>query len=742
MSIERVDPIASIEEGEVTGRIQVDADGYEHFIPATPEDQARLEAYISEELEAAIKDSEAKWDAALKNRKAFNAMSDKDELLTIPICKRDALQQIAWTYNTLTRKKPIVSVTPDEPGEVEVIVPEEVTDPFGNKVVQPKTVTLTSEDEAKGLEDLLQFKLIKRQGFKKKLATVVSDCIKGETPTYLKVHYCRDYKTVKQREIVDEVIRDANGLPVFDGESFAKKKVIRVIDKRVPIGEAAKIDSVPVYNIAMVADALDPEEAPLVGEKKYMDTTALRAKISSGEYGLAPESGTPEFEVLIKARGSIYEGDKPAKELATITNSIANAPRGLHDVWHVKYYFPAKLIDIDPETGEEETRIEVLSLCSDFHRTARKALCAYLNPYWHGGRGLYPFFQRQSTHQFVGESTVEDVAPFQRLASAIFHSQLANARQANMKAYLVRRGSAAWAWLDKNEVRPGARIPFDDQQDVTPFQIGSDFRSMEPELSLVLSESARMSAVGDYDRGQANISRTSTSTFMASQESGKQQPSMVLDLMRDDLARALTAYVQVLQQFSPYGESIPFQDEKTKAAISKAVYFPREAITTQFGFTITASAEDQSQEAEFEQNMMVLQQIEMDNQSSAQLLALILAPGTPPPVQKLYTKMLARKQFALGNVIPRQDKDKFVLDTETVEEVLTALNQMMAQAQATGGMSDGSEGLPPAISGGDVSAPPGFAGDMAAVGGEPGLPADFGGAPPGALPPDFSGGGF
>lgn len=736
MQIDRHDIVASIESGEVSGRIQVDADGYEHFIPASPEDKARLDAYISEELEAAIKDSEETWNRALKNRKAFNAMSDRDELLTIPICKRDALQQIAWTYNTLTRKKPIVSVTPDEPGEMQVIVPQEVDDPFLGKRIEPKAMTLTSEDEAKGLEDLLQFKLLKRQDFKKKLATVVSDCIKGETPTYLKVHYCRDEKVVRQREIVEEPVRTEEGVTV------ATKKALRVVDKRVPIGESARIDCVPVYNIAMVADALDPEEAPLVGEKKYQDSTALRAKISSGEYNLAPAYGSEECEALLRRRGSVYDADSSSKGLASVSGSMANAPREMHDVWHVKFYFPAKLIDINPETGEEESRIEVLSLCGDYHRAARTALSAYLNPYWHGGRGLFPFFQRQSTHQFVGESTVEDVAPFQRLASAIFHSQLANARQANMKAYLVRRGSAAWSWFDQNEVRPGSRIPFDDEKDVQPYQIGSDFRSMEPELSLVFSEAARLTNVGDYDRNLANISRTSTSTFMASQESGKQQPSMVLDLMREGLSRVLTAYVQVLQQFSPYGEQIPFQDEKTKAAISKAVYFPREAITTQFGFTITASAEDQSQEAEFEQNMMLLQQIEEDNQSSAQLLALILQPGTPPPVQKLYTKMLARKQFALGNVIPRQDKEKYILDTETVEDVLAALNQMMAEAQSQGGMTDGTEGLPPADAGADVSASSGFPGDLAAVGGELGLPADFGGAPSGALPPDLDGGEF
>jgi hypothetical protein len=666
----RRDPIADIDEKKApTGLIQPDGNGYERYIPATPEDKAALEAYLGEELDQGEKDYRPVWDRMLANRKVFHAKSERDEIITIPIAKRDALHLIARLYNQIVKQQPMVSVSPDEPGMYEVLEQDSATG-------LPTTQALTSEEIAKGLEDLLQFKFTKRLPFKKTIYTLLTDMITGESPSFLKVSYAREMVPVRQRVV-------KNGMLETEIREVAK-------------GEAAKLSHVSGYNMLLPADAMDTEEAPWVAERlPRIDTATLRQRISSGEYNLAPDGD--ELKSLLSSVSDVY-GSSYAKQLGEISGRLASGPQGTHDIWEVWFYYPAVIEEMVPvqdgleplpEGGEprQETRlkVEILSLCGTYHRAARKLLNCYLNPYWHGRRPYFPFFQRQTAHQFSGESTVEDVAPFQRLVSHIYHSQLANAAQANIVALKIRKNSSAWQQMvvNKTKLRPGLVIGVDDMDDVMPFRTGENFYSMNAELGLLFSESAKMSTVSEASRGMAPLSRTPFSTLTSSIEAGDVQNVMVLDLFRTQMSAALTAYVQVLQQYSPYGERIPFRDPKTRNAIQKIISFPREAIVGQFGFTITASAEDQSKEQEFQRDMMLYNTAVGNIHEFAQLAGMALQPGVPPPIAQIYFQLLKVLQQALSNVVShgRKDAEKYVVDPEAVQLALQQMQQAMAQMQ-------------------------------------------------------------
>lgn len=719
--MKREDLIGSLDPSAgASGEIVTDSDGYEAFIPASLEEQEKIERYLSEEHTFCLQDYKPVWDQALANRRAFKAMGDDDKLITLPICKRDALQQISWTYNQITKKTPMVSVIPDEPGEMEV---------FEHGPAGPIVKKVTTEDEARDLEQWLEWKNRKHLNFKRNIYTTLMDMFVGEAPVWWKVTWDRQHITTKKRQITFKkdasgIILQKDGRPITDFE---------IVDAKVLKSAGAKVEVIPVYNLMMPADWMDPEAAPVLFERKPMTSDELRKAIGNGELNLAP-TDSEELESLFAMTTNTYSNTSD-KQLGEISGRVASSPTNRHDTWCGYFYFPA-IVEQQVETGEVdemlqpvfETKqvVKVLSLYGIYHATARKLLSCHLTPYWMRNRPFFPFTQREDTHQLSSESVVQDITPHQKLASWILQSQMANAAIANQMSFLVRKGTSAWSWFTQNggKFKPGSYIPVDGPDDVKPFLAGAQFRSMFDELGFITTESAKTSGVNDYDRNMVNLSRTTAAAMAMAQEAGKQQPMMVLDRFRDRVGEAYTFILQITQQFAPYGERIPYRDEVKRQVIEKWIRMPKDVVLAQFGFTITASGEEQSQEAEFEKTLMLYNETLKRGPIAAAQIAQIVQPGNPPALRKLQTQMYRREEEMFTRLMSfgRQDADALTVGENDITQAIAELEQWAAMQQqqqmAAGGMDGGGVQAPGA--GGPVPGEEGIGGGMA-------LPPELGG---------------
>lgn len=712
IELNRDDPVLGLVDSEVpTATIQEDADGYQR-IQFTPDGKAHFEKYLDEEHALAEIDYKPVIDEALRCERIYEAMSDGEELLTIPIAKRDANQFIAYLFDRIWSKKPIFTVTAEEQMQFKILDPvgpemplsgEPSTSPEspvpmgaadagqlpgapppppvtpnpgsglsgpppppaapeqvpGLSVPASRMLIAWSDEVAKSLEMLVEHKIRKRINFAEILYNVLTQMIKGVSPAWVKVAYEKRTRKVRQTRVVD-----------LGAGWFAPSGTEEV---EIPHGDPHKMLFINAPDIIMPADAMDEQEARWLSWSIPMDSMTLRHKVSTGEYSLTPD----ELEEVLK-QSQDMSAARRTSEFAKIDKREARKPQWMHDVKEVWPFWPIVV---------EDGNVEFHSLCVHYHRKAKKILKAYINPNQNGLRPFTPFFQRKRPDRFSGGSLVQDAAPFQKVISVAMHLQLNNAAQANMVAFLVRSGSTAWNWLSKHKVGPGGMVAVQNLKgEVEPFRLGTDFRSMGEEINFVNNESTKVTTVGDADRDVPN--RTAVGTTDIVQTARRLQMNLVLELTRVQLGKVVKQLVQQIQQYDIYGESIPFQNPKTKALIMIPLRMPIETINDQFTFMPTASSEDDTKDQQFMRLMQGQKLLRETRRESLANMGPMFSPQAPPAVRKVLMHSIVAEEKMAGEMIDLLgivNQDKFILTedflTEVDEEHQQWIQQMQQQAQ-------------------------------------------------------------
>lgn len=703
IELNRDDPVLGLVDSEVpTATITEDADGYQR-IQFTPDGKAHFEKYLDEEHTLAEIDYKPVIDEALRCERIYEAMSDGDELLTIPIAKRDANQIIAYLVDRIWSKKPIFTVTAEEqmqfkildpvgpamplpgaseppppaqmgalPGGPPVSPPEQGQPPGGGLAGPPppppgseqvpgvsvpasRMLIAWSDEVAKALEMLIEHKVRKRINFYEILVSVITQMIKGVSPAWIKVAYEKRTRKVKQTRVVD-----------LGAGWYAPSGTEEV---EIPHGDPHKMLFINAPDVLLPADAMDEQEAPwLSWSMPPMDSMTLRHKVSTGEYDLTPD----ELEEVLK-QSQDMSAARRASEFAKVDKREARKPRWMHDVKEVWPFWP-----IVGEDGEPV----IYSLCVHYHRKAKKILKAYINPNQNGLRPFTPFFQRKRPDRFSGGSCVQDAAPFQKVISVMMHLDLNNKAQANMKAYLIRSGSTAWNWMSKHKIGPGGMIPFLQKGEVEPFPVGDVYHSTGEQVNFLNNESTKVTTVGDADRDVPN--RTAVGTTDIVQTARRLQMNLTLESTRWQLGKVVKQLVQQIQQYDIYGESIPFQNPKTKALVMIPLRMPIETINDQFTFMPTASSEDDTKDQQFMRLMQGQKLLRETRRESLANMGPMFSPQAPPAVRKVLMHSIVAEEKMAGEMIDLLgivNQDKFILTEDFLNEVDEEHQQWIQQMQ-------------------------------------------------------------
>lgn len=813
----KTDPIGSLlERADDSAQIIPDPiNGYDRVIPASDVLEDMTAMYCSA-MEQADIDYKPVHEEMTRNERAYETLSDAGETITVPVCKRITNQQVAWISTAILSKAPYISVRPIDGGTYEV--PSELVDEAPvpgqeQQGAQPvmQTAKLTSEDAATLYETFLQYKLKECVEFEQLVEDTAFSMHIGENPTWWKVSYDPQVRFAKQRKWIQQ-------------PNSNLVQILGVEDTNIKAGESVNIAHISGRNITMPIDETDEQTASWLCEKTPMSSLEIWQAIKDQRFDFC-QDGEPDIEDIKTVLGfaeNLSERDV-AKQSAEVDLRVAADPQKKHDTRTLYFFYPIKrsiggsgepaqdatapLDSLPPDLPQgdqspdqpiesvdqpfdapqspdapptddgpdaayaaapepQQTVIEIRSLCATVHVKAKKILNLYVNPYWHGKRPYVPFFMRKRPHRFSGMSTTGDVAPLQRLISSIFHAQIQNMVQQNVKVFLIRNNSTTWRFLTQtgNQLRPGIKIPFDDPSDVSPVQLGSPVQSMASEISFLDGQAQQLSVTSDYDLGADIPNRTAAATVSQIEQMAKVQPQTILRGMRRCISKAMEMYLQTVAQFHVY-ETIPFLDTKTQKLTRLLIGFPKETIENHFAFYVTATGDEDTPQAKIEKTTILLGATDQRNIAVMNLSNIIMAPEVPDAAVEIAIHLLVGREKLYGDLLSAQrvDSKQFVLSEKMIRglraqiksqyqppppppppkpEVRISLSgqlnpvEVNEAAQAAGiqvpppqqGAMNGPPQLPPPGPGGDVPpVPPGQPGPQFS----PGEPGNAGMAQPG-----------
>lgn len=736
---DRHDPQAPLLELDSPSGEFRDDGGYGKFIPIESELE-RMNEYFRQEIEDAWNDDSPRREKILANLEVVEA-KPKGKGVVIPIARRDGKQVVAWLVNTIMRRHPFISVSPE--GGQSVAVQVEAPG------IGLTEVEKTSEEVAKELEKDAKFRFTRRVNFRSLLMDVLGSVVNGATPGWIKI--CHDKR--------DRLTTRPNVVPRF--ELGSKGRAIRIEGKRlksVQKSDPNKMYAVSSLSMLMPADAQDEQDAPWLAERIPATSAEIREGIQNGSFFLVKDK--EEAEKILGATSLICDTAEESRK-AQITGRSASSPRQLHDRleiwfdWDVRISeevedgteavevgvdeFGEPIIEEQPVFKQEE-RIITVPMVGQFHRGAGKFLSIHVNPYQHGLRPYVPLFQWKRPHEFSGWSTTEEIAPFQKLISAAITMEMKNAALANTVAWQAVPDSPAFNWLTENgEIEAGDVVPTQAlDQEARPFPIGRDMRPLQGIIGYLNAETEKVSLQSNFQRGTDVPNRTAAATVSQILDAGLTQPGMVLDSICDQLSKAVSMYYEMLQQYLPSGEVYFWQDPESREVVEVALRFPSGPITNHFRFSMTASSDDLTKEQEFERHSLLKNIIDKDNQSMAQMMGPYIDIQAPPPVELFMEALIKRSDEVTKLIVgsSRQDDEKFTIAPalRRIAEMKAEMRAQQAQA-AAGGMNEGADaGANGPLPGGAEGQP----NTGAAMGGAPAYAGGGAGAPEGGLPPgDF-----
>lgn len=668
------DPIVElIDRKDVTAEILLDPiNGYDRVIPI-PEVLDEMGAMYAQQIAQADIDWKPIFQEMMAAEKTYECRTDKDEVLTLPVAKRVVNQQVAWITNAILTKTPMIGIKPIDGGSYEL--PSEITGSqqvpgFEGQPDQPTFATqaVSAEDAAKLFEALLEYKWTECLPMGQIIEDTVLAIHSGENPTFWRIDY--DPKILHARKRKFTMV----------GEDKKNVQIYGVEDNDFVTRDAVKVYHESGYDYTMPVTATDEQTSWWLARRAPKTNTEMWEAIKSRKYDFclpADKNGKPEDEDELNAQiagvfsfAENLETEDIATLRAQIDNHVAAQPRLMHDVRVVDFFHPFLV-----KRADGTKAIEIHALIGELHVKSRKFLSICRNWSWTGRRLVVPFFRHRRPHRFSGMSGAGDVGPLQSLMSTIFNLQIQNMVNLNLKVFLIRENTATWRHLKKqgNQLRPGMLIPFEDPTDINPQHLGSPVESMAPHIAFLDQQAERLMVTSDFDLGVDIPGRTPAATVSQVESMAKMQPTAILRAIRRSIAKAAEFYLQTLAQFNAY-ETIPFLDPEKKQIVSKLVGFPREMIANHFSFHVTATGDEDSQQARFEKAGLLLKDIDEANAAGMQLMQTILDPtaDSKSPMKQVAMFFLLRRERTLAEKVKSfsLDTQHFVLTEDYIKKLI------------------------------------------------------------------------
>ena len=675
------DPTASLSEsGEVNAQLVPDESGFYSRVVLTSGERERVKMYLKLMLAKMNEDYGPIWAKREQNKRAYEGLPEKGEAITIPFCRSMTNQQHAWLVNTVFSKDPVVTVKPLGDSKFTI-------DVQGQGGVQSKVVSGT--DYTRSIERLIQHKWTVRLPMRKVLREFAMEGLQdGTTPALLKIiHEDSSYRVTER------------AAPYFEKDEFGQEKKnergqkIQIINspafRTVTGDETVQIINVPGEDFMMPMGETNIQKSPIVALRTAPKTGEIRRKISTGKYDFGLPAGEEPPDEMVESvlfASRDYSDAKPkraSKAARSLDKRNEVNPLAEHIVQEVYFRWPLLL--------DDSGVAELTELVGEYHEESGELLCLYVLHQWNGKRPLVDWFMRQRPNSYSGTCTVEDIAPFQRYISQLFHLQVQNMVMRNVSVFFARRNSPSAQYLKGRKLRPGMVVEFDEADEVKSQPLGTPIDSIANEIAFLKGGAQEMALVTQYDNATADLSRVTAGAFQQQQDLAKMQPELVYQTFCEAISELALMYVQTLIQYAPE-QKLPDFGEETNAVIDNVLHFPREMITDELAFAVTATAREDTKEAEFQRDLQLTQQVSTANMQTMGILGQIMAPGTPPQFVEIGLKAIERGERMLENLFAttRYDASAFAMNPDELRQQLMslmAMQQMMQQQQQQmGGM--------------------------------------------------------
>lgn len=724
-----------IELDGVSGRFELDANGYTRYIPSQGQEyneKRAIERWLGEEIERAEREHRARFDAQAENRETYSAIKvmlaneGGRSTLPSPIARIPADQIIASTHNNIMRPSPLFAADPYYEDTYKVLVPTPTPDPddpayAGIPSGTPMQFEVGAEEGSRRMEAGMDFLARERLDFENKNHRVVDGCV---IEGYAWIKTCRK---AKKRNIIkpktDSLLVDVDDVEEIEYQT------------------GSQIDWVFVHDSNMLRPNLTQEinDLPWLAERDPKEPDQIRAAYETDEYFLLDDDADKDEQIERLANTVSATVDEGKKRTDTSTrNDTREDPDRSIDVREVWAYRWLKVKD--ETTGKSYPRRFMLQLF--FHYGARKLMAAFRNPYHHQER-IHTVFSQY----LDGSSTTGIVKYNQIVGTHLIQAEIKNAYTANNNQswYDPAAAETAKFFAGGPVLSPDVAVPGQAGRDWGYVRGGTEHYSLMPLIEWNAGTAQYTSKVGDYETRGSAPSHTSPNVVSMLLDRGGQTSLLFLSMMNRGWRRCVRLYLETARQYQPLGEVLPIRDERTKTTTNIPFRYPIGTALDNFRFSLTAANEAAARERNPDNMASLMGVYQQHATFMMQPIAALISPDTTEEQAKMYRQMIAAGQKLLDLLIATQrvDEDTFnivpAIDAVIAEKV-RLLQQMEAQRAemeamnaATGQITEGGGSVPAAEGAGGGGASAG-AGAESGMAGGPSMPPTEGVPPP--LPPE------
>jgi hypothetical protein len=320
------------------------------------------------------------------------------------------------------------------------------------------------------------------------------------------------------------------------------KKTLRNIDGEeqeyyAVVKNGATIDRVPLANFVMRFAELDPQTAPLVGERHTVTWSQLKKYAQSGRMDPEAVEKIKAFWRDRRTPAAANDGTDYQENLEKLANA--------EPLWYSVFDFYELWIsfDVDRDGWDEEIVV-------DYHKESRTFLSIRYNWYddLHRPYRVASYFKVEGIWPGIG--VCKQVEQFQASVTTIHRQRLDNATLANMGMLVLRKGSG---YGPGEPIFPGKMWFVDDvRNDIMPLKLNEIYPSSYANESAIINYSDKRVGVNDLILGipQEGTPATATSDVARLAESNKR-----FDLVLKNIKRWLSEIgVDIITNYQIFGD--------------------------------------------------------------------------------------------------------------------------------------------------------------------------------------------
>jgi len=440
------------------------------------------------------------------------------------------------------------------------------------------------------------------------------------------------------------------------------------------VRNSATVDRVPLANFIMRFAELDPQKAPMVGEKHTVTWGQLKKFAQNGRMDPGLVESIKEHWRSTLAGAEAGDGSEYHEKV----NELADA----EPLWYQTYDFYELWLsfDVDGDGWDEEIVV-------DYHKESGTFLSARYNWYddLHRPYRYTNYFNVEGIWPGIG--VCKQVEQFQAEVTTIHRQRLDNATLANMRMIVLRKGSG---YGPGEPIFPGKMWFLDDpQNDIADLQLSEIYPSSYGNEQAVVSYSERRTGVNDVILGlpQEGTPATATSDIARLAEGNKR-----FDLVLKNIKRWLSQIgVDVVTNYQIFGDQQVHWLVLGEDGIFVEQVLRMPSVLVRRGAVIDLTVTDTITNREVEKTQW-MQLFNVLSNYYQRVFELSQALGDPNIVGQLGQRALIGSDEAMRRLLETftiTDVDKFTLSPKTPNENAGSIPS-----------GAGSVGFPPGVNGG------------------------------------------